>query len=1177
MSTIDHIEGKYEILEKIKEGGMGAIYKVRHRLLDEIRVIKILRPQVEGDEDIRHRFTQEARVAIRLRHPNIAQLYDFSVDDDGNAYIVMEFIDGITIEEMVARIGPPSIGVAVEIMRQSLAALGHLHRKGIIHRDIAPDNLMLTREDDSPLRVKLIDMGIAKVLKGSSAQTMAGTFLGKVRYSSPEQLRGEGDAIDARSDIYSLGVVFYELLTAHGPYRATTVPTLVAAHLYNQPLPFAETDPSNRIPEDLQAMVLRALHKEQADRFPSADAMGEALSTVGARFPCEPESIARAYVMPNGPTDRIPVQKVGSTQNRINRQFGVGNTPTHREVATTAIPRTRDEAPPAAPDAPGPADTAPVAVVPEAPAARPQRDPTLIRQIASFLASAEKLIDVGQIEEAKLQIGAVLQLDPDNPKAQRLLEKADAHTTAHPVAPSATEALAAAMAQAEALLARGELAAARELVDRAEAEQGLSRALEDVRARIVKREQQLARDRVLREADEHLRADHPAEAVRLLEGFLTTPGVRDRKVESLLSRAQSIQREREETEARQRVLEDAEGAIQLAVESEDFEGAREFLSSARERCGELPELDAIARRIEEAEQHKLESDILSLLSEARALADENRFAEAIDTLEHALALRPQDDGIRRALAATQRAQQRHQREQETQRAIAEAVVRLRGLVAGGKLEDAAAELEAACEAWGETAELTGVRAELDEARRKEAQRRVRALLREAGRHVEQNAFPAAIERLEEAAGLAPDDTEIPEILTKTRQAHAEYEEAQRKQAAIQAAVREIRFLLQSGRLDAAEERLARGLQECGEAMELGALRQRIQAIRNQEREAHVKMLLREAVASVEAFHFQDGVGKVEEALRLKPGDPALIEILGKMQTAWRAHEAEERRRKALGEAARGIEDLLEAGNLDRAVRRMAAVSTHLGEDERLSELGLRIQVAITARLADEERLGQIVAEARRLLALQSPDQALPLLEEATGLRTVSAEVTVLLGEAQALAARQAEQRRRMQEMLEAAAAVEERVRAGELDDAERALGLAEKMFAGEVAIRGLRRRLEQQRTQAKALQVIALVEDARVLASVEQYEKAILEAQQAQALDSGNQEVRELLQELPRRQAAGSVEALLARGALDEAARALALAEKLHGTSDPLLAPLRQRLEEAQRRVTPPPLPKKKS
>ncbi|HPW54567.1 MAG: protein kinase [Thermoanaerobaculaceae bacterium] len=1165
MSTIEHIEGKYEILERIKEGGMGAIYKVRHRLLDEVRVIKILRSQLEGDQDIRQRFAQEARVAIRLRHPNIAQLYDFSVDDEDNAYIVMEFIDGITIEELLGRIGPPPLGVAIEIMRQSLAALGHLHKKGIIHRDIAPDNLMLTRTDDEPLVVKLIDMGIAKVLKGSSAQTIAGTFLGKVRYSSPEQLKGENDKIDARSDVYSLGVVFYELLTNRSPFKASTIPTLVAAHLYNQPLPFTETDREHRIPQQLGAIVLRALAKEQAERFPSADHMNDALASLAAEFPFEPEDIARAFVMPDGPTDRIPIKKPGSTQNRLDRQFAVGTTPQPQETPTTAIPQAEERG--LLPPLPrlGEEASPPLAVPPQAAPPEPPRELTVAQQISSFLASAEKLIDLGQIEEAKLQIGTVLQLDPDNPKALRLLEKADAHTTAHPVAPSTTQVLALAMAEAEALLARGELAAARELVDKVEAEQGLSRALEDVRARITKRERQLARDQVLKQADELLHAGKPAAAVASLEEFLAATGTRDRKIESFLQRAHHALKELEETQLRKKALEDAEGAIQLAIDGDDFTSAREILDAARERCGELTELDAMSRRIEEAEQRKIESDVLSLLSEARALTDEKRYDEAIDTLEHALALRPQDDGIRRALAATQRAQKRWEREQELQRAVNEAAARVHELLAAGRLDEAAQALEAAFGLVGETEELSALRSQLAEARKKVTQRRVRALLRDAARFVEQNSFPSAIERLEEAATLAPDDEEIPVILVKTRQAQDEYDEAQRQQAIIQTAVKEVRFLLRSGRLDAAEERLARALVECGDAMELATLRQRIGALRDQEREAHVKLLLREAAGCVEGFLFAEALARIEQALRLKPGDPTLSEFQDKIQTAWWEHEESERRRRAREAAAAGIEELLVAGDLERAVRRLAAYSSHLGEEGSLPAVRERVEAAVRAQHGEEERLASLVTEARRALVAQDPEHALPLLEEATGLRVASAEVTVLLAEAQTQQAQLAEQRKRKQELLDAATTVEQRLQTGELHEAERALMLAEKMFGGEAAVRGLRQRYDQQLSSSRQLRLVTLIEEARALADAEQFEKAILETQQAQSLDPTNPEVRALLAELPRRQAAASVESLLLRGLVDEAARALGLAEKLHGPADPLLVPLRARIEQRQR------------
>ena len=161
---LSQIEGKYEILEKIREGGMGAIYKVRHRLLDEIRVVKVMRPQIADSEDQQRRFLREARAAIRLRHPNIAQLYDFAVEADGIAYMVMEFIDGVTLQEMLAKNGPPPLDLTLEIARQSLEALGYLHAHGYVHRDVSPDNLMLTQDVDGQPQVKLIDLGIAKDL-----------------------------------------------------------------------------------------------------------------------------------------------------------------------------------------------------------------------------------------------------------------------------------------------------------------------------------------------------------------------------------------------------------------------------------------------------------------------------------------------------------------------------------------------------------------------------------------------------------------------------------------------------------------------------------------------------------------------------------------------------------------------------------------------------------------------------------------------------------------------------------------------------------------------------------------------------------------------------------------------------------------------------------------------------
>lgn len=326
-STFPSLEGKYEVLEKLHEGGMGAIYKVRHRLLDEVRVIKVMRPQHQSDDGLRARFLREAQMAVRLRHQHIAQMYDFAFDDAGHGFIVMEYVEGISLQELLARIGAPPLALSLELIRQTLTALGFLHRKGIVHRDISPDNVMVAQGDEGKPIVKLIDLGIAKVLASGTGLTVTGTFLGKLRYASPEQFGAEGTAIDQRSDIYSLGVVLYELFTGAHPVPGDSPQQMIAGHLVRPPLDFATSDPNGRVPDDLRAIVLKAMAKNPNDRFQTVDALDQALAGVQARFPLSTDELTRALQQGTVRTTTNQVPAPGSTQDRINAQFGMGATP----------------------------------------------------------------------------------------------------------------------------------------------------------------------------------------------------------------------------------------------------------------------------------------------------------------------------------------------------------------------------------------------------------------------------------------------------------------------------------------------------------------------------------------------------------------------------------------------------------------------------------------------------------------------------------------------------------------------------------------------------------------------------------------------------------------------------------------------------------------------------------
>jgi len=391
------LEGKYEILEKIKEGGMGAVYKVRHRFLDEIRVIKVIRSTLEPSQEISDRFLREARMAIRLRHPSIAVLHDFAVDDDGKAFIVMEHIPGLTLEDVLRTGGPPPLGLALEIASQALRAMGYLHRNGLVHRDVAPDNLMLTRGVDGEPLVKLIDLGIAKVLAGEGAATTTGIFLGKPRYASPEQFRAQ--EIDHRSDLYSFGVVFYELLTGRCPVDGNDPASYMAGHLFRPPLDFAVSDPYGRLPAELRRILLRTLAKAPAERFPSAADCAREIAPLQDRFPVQPgelEAALRPSLEKTALWSAPP--PAGSSQVLLDRQFLAGTTPppaapggSHLRwdpslVAPEALPpeaapraaTASEVAPPAAAASPaGVSQSAAASVSSVAPVAPPPADPAL--------------------------------------------------------------------------------------------------------------------------------------------------------------------------------------------------------------------------------------------------------------------------------------------------------------------------------------------------------------------------------------------------------------------------------------------------------------------------------------------------------------------------------------------------------------------------------------------------------------------------------------------------------------------------------------------------------------------------------------------------------------------------------------------------------------------------------
>jgi len=264
--------GNYLIEEKLGEGGMGTVYRALEIQLERRVAIKVLNADLARNQTIVERFRAEARAQANLMHPNIAVLYAFLVQD-GNAMMVMEYIDGQNVQDIVRNRGPIQIGYAIPWFQQALAGIGAAHRLGIVHRDIKPSNLMITNAGV----VKVLDFGIAKVAGGGRSLTSAGTKLGTVFYMSPEQV--QAGAIDARSDIYSLGVTLYEMLTARVPFDSESDFTVQKDHVQSPPPLLTAFVPG--IPKGVEKIVLKALEKRPEDRFQTVEEFSAALSNPG--------------------------------------------------------------------------------------------------------------------------------------------------------------------------------------------------------------------------------------------------------------------------------------------------------------------------------------------------------------------------------------------------------------------------------------------------------------------------------------------------------------------------------------------------------------------------------------------------------------------------------------------------------------------------------------------------------------------------------------------------------------------------------------------------------------------------------------------------------------------------------------------------------------------------------
>jgi serine/threonine-protein kinase len=316
MTIGDSLVGKrlreYQILSLVGKGGMAKVYKARHVLLDELRAIKLLRPELTDTAEFIARFRREAQILVRLKHRHLVSVFEFGVLGTDLLFMVMEYLEGETLRDRLRRLGWLPPGECLGVARQVADGLSAAHRQGIVHRDVSPDNMFLVREDrdrhDGPAEsrqpladddddesdpaceiVKVIDFGIAKrvfaVGEGKITDTMK--FVGKAEYCSPEQIRVPrgGEEVDGRSDIYSLGVTLFELLTGSLPYSARNSQGFIVQHLTAAPRSIAEVNPLASVPPGIEDLVMRMLSKDREERPASMSELGLELTALSRGFP----------------------------------------------------------------------------------------------------------------------------------------------------------------------------------------------------------------------------------------------------------------------------------------------------------------------------------------------------------------------------------------------------------------------------------------------------------------------------------------------------------------------------------------------------------------------------------------------------------------------------------------------------------------------------------------------------------------------------------------------------------------------------------------------------------------------------------------------------------------------------------------------------------------------------
>jgi serine/threonine-protein kinase len=935
----------------------------------------------DDSDELRERFAREARSVARLRHPNIVTVFDVG-EQDGQPFIAMEYIQGQTVADLIRGGAPLGLARKLELIEDLCSGLGFAHKAGIVHRDVKPANIMVERDGV----LKILDFGIARIAE--SGMTQAGMLIGTLNYMSPEQVAGQ--VVDGRSDIFAVGAVLYEFITSQQAFPGGLHNGILNRILNEPPKPVEELCPG--LDAEIGEIVGRALAKKPEDRYQDLAAMRKQLEAVRRRLETAPAAASQA----DAETLAIQASEITAPRTPVGA--------THRQ----GLARRR------------------------------------ATQIAAHLESANRALDVADFDGAAAAAEQVLLLDPDEPSALDILDRARA---------------AIAERQLQDLLRNG-----KELLDKGSLTQAMAVAEEALTLAPGSAVAIAFQQSTLQAQAERQQA--AARAQRQEEERRTREKERREKVAAALARAKVVAAHTEAIELLQQALE-------LAPEDADVQ---EQLAARRA---------ALAREEEEAQQaRELAAKVAAALREAETTA---AHAAAIAILERAQQVAPSHGGIQEQLKARRAALAREEEEARQVRERAAAIAAsLREAETTTAHAAAIAILERAQrlepDHAGVREQLASRRAALAREEEEARQARERAAAIAAALHEAEatTAHAAAIAILERAQRVDPGHGGVQEQLKVRRAALAREEEearqARERAAAIAAALREAEATSAHAAAIAILERAQRvdpghgGVQEQLKVRRAALARQEEEARQARERAAATAAALREAEATTA---HAAAIAILERAQRRDPGDGRLQEQLTARRAALSREEEDARRqRERAAQIAGALADARKAPSHEAAIQILQrALTLEPANSEVQQQLAAR-RSAYEQQLEEarrkKERDQQIASALKQAKRANSDDAAIGILTNALELDPSHRELKAQLEQRRAASQRAAEEARRDAELRTARQEIGQLIDRGELDAAEIALSKVEQTFPERVrSLKDVRRQLAQAHSAAR--------------------------------------------------------------------------------------------------------------